>query len=66
MSNIQNPKYVAFQQLNADGETEKVIDTISCVLNGVKVSVPLDPDNTDYAEILRQVAAGTLTIEDAD
>ena len=66
MSNIQNPKYVAFQQLNADGETEKVIDTISCVLNGVKVSVPLDSDNTDYVEIMRQVQAGELTIAAAD
>ena len=32
----------------------------------LSVSVPLDPTNTDYAEILRQVAAGTLTIKDAD
>ena len=28
--------------------------------------VPIDPDNRHYAEILRQVAAGTLTIADAD
>tara|TARA_B100000214_G_C23964284_1_gene626925 strand:- start:285 stop:467 length:183 start_codon:yes stop_codon:yes gene_type:complete len=32
----------------------------------ISVSVPLDPANTDYAEILKQVAAGTLTIKDAD
>ena len=30
------------------------------------LSVPLDPDNTDYAEILKQVKEGTLTIKDAD
>ena len=30
------------------------------------ISVPLDPANTDYAAIMRQVAAGTLTIADAD
>jgi len=30
------------------------------------VNVPLDPNNTDYAEILKQVKAGTLTIKDAD
>tara|TARA_R110000803_G_scaffold160515_1_gene224434 strand:- start:25 stop:228 length:204 start_codon:yes stop_codon:yes gene_type:complete len=30
------------------------------------VTVPLDPANSDYAEIMRQVAAGTLTIADAD
>ena len=28
--------------------------------------VPLDPANTDYAEILRQVDAGELTIEEAE
>ena len=28
--------------------------------------VPLDPANSDYAEILRQVEAGTLTIAPAD
>jgi len=30
------------------------------------INVPIDPDNSDYAEIMRQVDAGTLTIEDAD
>ena len=40
--------------------------SINCVANGQTVSVPLDPDNTYYAERLRQVAAGTLTIAAAD
>jgi len=39
---------------------------IYCTINDVEVAVPLDPDNRHYAEIQRQVAAGTLTIEDAD
>ena len=30
------------------------------------VSVPLDPNNRHYAEILKQVKEGTLTIKDAD
>ena len=30
------------------------------------ICVPLDPNNSDYAEILKQVAEGTLTIADAD
>ena len=30
------------------------------------MSVPMDEGNTDYAEILKQVEAGTLTIADAD
>ena len=40
--------------------------SINCVANGEHVSVPLDPANRHYAEILKQVAAGTLTIKDAD
>jgi len=28
--------------------------------------IPVDPNNKDYVEILEQVAAGTLTIKDAD
>jgi antitoxin (DNA-binding transcriptional repressor) of toxin-antitoxin stability system len=30
------------------------------------MSVPLDPANRHYAEIMRQVEAGELTIQDAD
>ena len=40
--------------------------TIEAVIGGVTYAVPLDPANRHYAEILRQVAAGTLTIADAD
>ena len=39
---------------------------IKATIDGVTVSVPLEPANRHYAEILRQVAAGTLTIQDAD
>lgn len=30
------------------------------------ITVPLDPANRHYAEIMRQVDAGDLTIQDAD
>ena len=30
------------------------------------MSVPMDEDNTDYQEILKQVADGTITIKDAE
>lgn len=30
------------------------------------ITVPIDPDNTEYAEIMRQVAAGELTIAEAE
>jgi len=40
--------------------------SVKATIDGKEVSVPLDPDNTDYQEILKQVKAGTLTIKDAD
>ena len=39
---------------------------IEAVIDGITMSVPLDPNNRHYKEILRQVEAGTLTIADAD
>ncbi|AFV50585.1 hypothetical protein N386_gp27 [Puniceispirillum phage HMO-2011] len=54
---------------NAQYNTNKITNencSISCVIDGLHVSVPLDPANRHYAEIMRQVAAGELTIEDAD
>lgn len=41
-------------------------ENIKAVIDGETMFVPLDPDNRHYAEILKQVEAGTLTIEDAD
>ena len=41
-------------------------DNIKATIDGKVWFVPLDPDNTDYAEILKQVKEGTLTIKDAD
>ena len=53
--NITSAQYLTTQQ-----------DTILAVIDGVTWSVPTDSDNLHYAEILRQVAAGDLTIADAD
>ena len=39
---------------------------IKATIDGKVSSVPLDPDNIHYAEILAQVKAGTLTIKDAE
>ena len=39
---------------------------ITATIDGVTMSVPLDPANRHYAEIMRQVEAGELTIADAD
>jgi hypothetical protein len=40
--------------------------SIQATIDGTEVSVPIDPDNRHYAEIMRQVEAGTLTIAEAD
>ena len=40
--------------------------SIQATIDGQEMSVPLDPANRHYAEIMRQVDAGTLTIQDAD
>tara|TARA_B100000519_G_C13798464_1_gene229972 strand:- start:6 stop:194 length:189 start_codon:yes stop_codon:yes gene_type:complete len=56
--NIESAKYV----LNLEGENA----CISATIDGVSRAVPLDPENTTYAEIMRQVDAGELTIEEAE
>lgn len=38
---------------------------IKATIDGQEMSVPLDSANRHYAEILKQVAAGTLTIQEA-
>ena len=50
-------------QYNAD-ETGNV--SVTATIDGLEMSIPFDPANRHYAEILRQVEAGTLTIQDAD
>ena len=39
--------------------------SIQATIDGQEMSVPLDPANRHYAEILKQVEAGTLTVADA-
>ena len=53
----------AAQYMNdMDGNTA----CINAVIDGVTMSVPLDPANRHYAEILRQIEAGKLTIQPAE
>ena len=42
------------------------LESIVGKINDVISTIPLAPDNADYAEIMRQVDAGELTIEPAD
>jgi len=39
---------------------------IKATVDGQEMFVPLDPANRHYAEILKQVEAGDLTIADAE
>jgi len=56
---IENAKYVKDTVTNTD-------QSVTATIDGQQWSVPMLADNTFYAEILRQVADGTITIEDAD
>jgi len=47
-------------------DSDGVNNTVKATINGVEMWVGVDPANRHYAEIMRQVAAGKLTIADAD
>ena len=55
--NITLAQYVAFEGNNT---------CIRATVDGVEMTIPLDPANRHYAEIMRQVEAGELTIQDAE
>ena len=56
---ITNAKYVN------DIEFDRV-SHIKVTLDGVESTVPIDTANRHYEEILKQVADGDITIEEAD
>ena len=47
-------------------EIEGELVGIYATVNQESVVLPIDPANRHYAEILRQVEVGELTIQDAD
>jgi hypothetical protein len=54
---------------SAEYQVDSVSDNniaIKAVINSVETYVPLEAGNKEYDEIMRQVNAGTLTIQDAD
>jgi len=57
--NITTAQYIVNVQTNEN-------TGITAVIDGIQMSVPLDPANRHYAEIMRQVEAGTLTIQEAE
>ena len=56
---IKNSKYI----LNSDGKTN---GTVSAVIDGKSMSIPMVVGNRHYDEILKQVEEGKVTIEEAD
>ena len=56
---ITNAKYTKF-------EGDKENSAIAVTIDGIKCSVPISEGNKDYVEIMKQVAAGTITIAAAD
>jgi len=42
------------------------VSSITAIIEGQQIGVPLDPANRHYAEIMRQVDAGELVIQEAD
>ena len=54
---------ITLAQYNSDGDRNV---SIQATIDGQEMSVPLDLANRHYAEILKQVAAGTLTIAEAE
>ena len=56
---IENAKYLKSYGLTTN-------DIVTATIDGVKCSVPMDTNNTHYAEILKQVADGDITIAEAD
>jgi len=56
---ITNARYVNSPLLNE-------VTAINATIDGQEMSVPLCEGNRHYDEIMRQVDAGTLTIQEAD
>jgi hypothetical protein len=58
--NIESAQYAV------DSLTGNTQASIYATIDGIEMSVPLDPANRHYAEIMRQVEAGEITIQDAE
>ena len=61
---MENNMNITTAQYNADMDGNN--SSIKATIDGQELHVPLDPANRHYAEILKQVEAGTLTIQEAD
>jgi hypothetical protein len=57
--NVTSAQYL----LDIDGISNA---SIQATIDGTEMSVPLDPANRHYAEIMRQAEAGQITIAEAE
>ena len=59
---IKSAKYIKDTLANDNSHSN-----IRVILNdGVVMAVPINTENSDYVDLMKQVDAGELTIEDAD
>ena len=56
----------AVYNIKKSPEGKMVDKNVKVEIDGVVSFVPMLEDNADYAEILKQVKEGTLTIKDAE
>ena len=63
---ITSAKYLKAKDDNANTIADSDNQAIIAVIDGIPMTVPLSSNNRHYIEIMRQVAAGELTIADAD
>ena len=61
---MENSLNITSAQYNADMDGNN--SSVQATIDGQEMSVPLDSGNRHYAEILKQVEAGTLVIVDAE
>jgi len=61
---MENSMNITSAQYNADMDGNN--SSVQATIDGQEMSVPLDSGNRHYAEILKQVEAGTLVIVDAE
>ena len=67
--NILNPQYYKIEIYNEKTNSWELSSDnygIKATIDDVNMEIPLDPNNRHYAEILKQVAEGKLTIKDAE
>ena len=64
MATITNAKYIKMTD-EALGIVNQNI-AIQCIYDGVNMSITINPRSERYKEILRQVDAGELTIQDPE